>query len=257
MFRKSFHALAAFAMAAVCGVANVAAGFVLAAVFAMQAVVSAMFLVPAAVVLYAAPGVARLSVLVWFRVASALASMRNVLGGWLLAFMGRTGMLLHVFPASVTADLAFGIVGELAFDGPCRSQPARINHGVAADIVIGRWFTLAADGSARPGNGGAANAIGGVFMFPKNQASIGTSAGGALAPTLTVPTGTIAEFCYMGAVVVAVSNAVALGNAAWFDNVTGAIGAGAPSAGQTAIPNSKFIRYANAAAGLAVLELTN
>jgi hypothetical protein len=56
---------------------------------------------------------------------------------------------------------------------------------------------------------------------------------------------------------VSVTGAVAIGRPAWYDTTTGVIGAGAPGAGQAAIPNSKFIRYANAATGLVVLELTN
>jgi hypothetical protein len=182
--------------------------------------------------------------------------MRNKLGAALFAFNVRTGAILCAFPSSVTTDIAFGVVGELAFDGPFRSQPARINHGTAADIVVGRWFTLAADGTARPGGAAPAGGHAGVFMNPKNQASLGTAAGGALAPTMTVPTGTIGEFGYMGAFVVQVANAVAIGQAAKYADATGIISAGAPGAGETAIPNSKFIRYANAAAGLAVLEVT-
>lgn len=158
------------------------------------------------------------------------------------------------FPSSVTADLAFGIVGELAFDGPLRAFPARIDHATAADIVIGRYFTQNADGTVRPGGAGV---VGGVFMLPKTQVSLGTSAGGALAPTMTVPTNTIGEFLAMGQIVVSVGAAVALGNAAKYTDATGVIGVGAPGAGETAIPNSKFVRYANAAAGLAVLQLTN
>jgi hypothetical protein len=142
-----------------------------------------------------------------------------------LSFMGRTGMLLHVFPQTVTADLAFGVVGELAFDGPCRSQPARINHGTAADIVVGRWFTLART-ARRPA---AARRHRRRVHVPEEPSQPRHLCGGALAPTMTVPTGTIGEFCYMGAVVVPWHDAVAIGQAAWYDTTTGVIGAGAPA----------------------------
>jgi hypothetical protein len=178
---------------------------------------------------------------------------RNRMGAALFAWQVRTGAILCAFPGTVTAGLAFGIVGELAGDGPMRAQPARISHGTAADIVVGRWFTLAADGTARPGGAGA---LGGLLMNPKNYSSAG--AGGiALAPTMTLPTGTVGEFGYMGQFIVAAPAAVALGNAAKYDTTTGVIGVGAPGAGEAAIPNSRFVRVANAAAGLAVLELTN
>jgi hypothetical protein len=188
-----------------------------------------------------------------FRVEGFAMSVRNKLGAALMAGMFRSGMALAAFPSSVTTDLAFGIVGELAFDGPYRALSARISHGTAADIVVGRWFTQAADGTVRPGGDGA---VAGVFMNPKGQA-LAASAGNALAPSMTVATGTVGEFCYMGTIVVAVGAAVAIGNAAKYDTTTGVIGVGAPGAGEAAIPNARFVRYANAAAGLAVLELTN
>lgn len=192
--------------------------------------------------------------LTWYYVGVFLAGCRNMLGAFLMAGMYRAGLVLRAFPGSVGADLGFGVVGELAFDGPFRSQPARINHPTPADIVIGRWFTLNAAGEAVAGGAGA---IGGILMNPKTMASPGTAAGGPLAPTMTVQTGTIGEFGYMGSFIVAVGAAVAIGAAAKFTIATGVIGVGAPGGGEAAIPNSKFIRYANAAAGLAVLELTN
>lgn len=196
---------------------------------------------------------ARARKLAYYHSAKFAYGLRAKLGEWLFAGLVFTGGILRAFPSTVGADLGFGVVGELAFDGPFRSQPARINHGTAADIVVGRWFTLAADGSCRPGGAGA---IGGICMAPKTMSSAG-GANGPVSPTLTLLTGTIAELGYMGAFIVSVGAAVALGNAAWYDTTTGAIGVGAPGAGQAAIPNAKFIRYANAAAGLAVLELTN
>lgn len=189
-----------------------------------------------------------------FRLRWMLAEARWHVGRALHALQFRLGLVLQAFPGSVTTDLAFGVIGELAFDGPVRTQPARINHGTAADIVVGRWFTLNAAGEALPGGTGA---IGGVLCNPKTMASLGTAANGSAAPTLTIPTGTIGEFLYMGCIIVPLSAAVAIGAAAKYNTTTGVILSGAPGAGEAAIPNSKFIRYANAAAGLAVLELTN
>jgi hypothetical protein len=261
--RKSLAAVAALALAGASFLASTVKEAVAAcaqgAVLAVQLGFGAACFAPATVAqLLGADKLAarleRAGYVAHYRVASFLAQCRNLLGAWLFAGMVRGGLILRAFPGTVTADVAFGVVGELAFDGPYRSQPARINHGTAADIVVGRWFTLNAAGEALPGGTGA---IGGVLMAPKTHASLGTAAGGALAPTMVLPTGTIGEFAYMGAIVVAVGAAVAIGNAAKYNTTTGVIGVGAPGAGEAAIPNAKFIRYANAAAGLAVLELTN
>ncbi len=233
--------------------------------------------------------------------------------------------------STVALVQGFGVVGEQAFDGPLRAVPAVIKHATAANIVVGRFFTVdATDGTYRPGGTGA---VGGLLVNPKALASIGTSAGGPLAPTLTVPTGTIGEFATMGEFIVALANAAALGDKVMFDQTTGALsalppvatysgviavttgiltvslastganlgvgsvvtGTGVPGgtvitalgtgtggngtyqtniitavaaftdgaspnaapAGSTVIPTAQVIRYANAAAGLAVVSLTS
>jgi hypothetical protein len=190
-----------------------------------------------------------------FRLATHAYTWREYLRKRTYAGLYHMGAIAYVnFPATVTTDIAFGVVGEWFLDGPQRAQPARIDHATAADIVVGRWFTLAADGTARPGGAGA---VGGVLLNPKNYPLRGTAAGGPLAPSLVVPTGTIGEFGYMGEVVVTLAAAVAIGDVAKYNTTTGVIGVGAPGAGEAAVPNAKFIRYANAGAGLAVLELTN
>lgn len=189
-----------------------------------------------------------------FRVLLAAAYAREKLGAFFLACNTQVGATLYAFQSAVAADIGFGLVGTPFLAGPYRAEPGTIVHATAANIVIGRWFTQAADGTWRPGGAGA---VQGLFVNPQAMASLGTSGGGSLAPTLVVPTNTIGEFAYMGQFVVSCTNAVALGAAAWYDTTTGAIGSGAPGAGQAAIPNGRFIRQANAAAGLAVLELTN
>jgi len=129
--------------------------------------------------------------------------------------------------STVALNQGFGVVGESVFEGPRRATPGTISHATAADIVVGRAFTItASDGTYRPGGTGV---FGGILSNPKGLASVGTSAGGPLAPTLVVPTGTIGEFAKMDQLLVAMSNAAGIGDGVYFDNTTGVLSALAPS----------------------------
>lgn len=158
--------------------------------------------------------------------------------------------------STVALNQGFGVVGEIQFEGPTRAQPGILKVGTAsaADIVIGRAFTIdAADGQFQPGGTGV---FGGILANPKAVASYGTAAGGPLAPTITVPAGEVGEFVTMGEILVSLSNAAAIGQGVYFTNATGALSAGTAGGGQTQIGNAVVKRYANAAAGIAVISLT-
>lgn len=234
------------------------------------------------------------------------------------------------FQSSVALAQGFGVAGELIFEGPLRATPGVIKGADPTLNVVGRAFTIdPADGQYVAGGTGV---YGGILSNPKALSSVGTSAGGPLAPTLTVPNGTLGEFATMGIIVVAAANAVALKDKAMFAQATGiisalppvitytgviavttgiltvssastganlsvgmpVIGTGVPAgtiitalgtgtggngtyqtnittavasftdgradnvapAGSTIIEGARFTRYANAAAGLAVLTLT-
>lgn len=157
------------------------------------------------------------------------------------------------FQSTIALKQGFGMVGESAYDGPKRYQPGVVK-GTAANIVVGRFFTVdSADGLFQPGGTGA---LGGILGNPKALASIGTTAGGPLAPTTTVPAGTACEFATMDEIIVQMTNACAVGDSVYFVQADGTIGAGTAGAGQTQIPNARVERFANAAAGLAVISLT-
>ncbi len=159
------------------------------------------------------------------------------------------------FQSTIAALLGAGVPGELAFEGPLRAKPGVVK-GTAANIVVGRWFTIdPADGAYAPGTTGGAGG-GGLLVNPKVYASVGTAANGPLAPTMTLPANTVGEFATMGEFWVSLSNAAALGAGVYFDNTTGALSAGTAGAGQTQIADAVVVRYANAAAGLAVVSFT-
>lgn len=157
------------------------------------------------------------------------------------------------FQSTVALNQGFGVPGEIVFEGPTRAAPG-IVKGTAANIVVGRFFTIdSADGQYSPGGTGA---LGGILANPKALQSIGTSANGPLAPTLVVPAGTVCDFLTMGEVVVQMTNACAVGDGVYFVNADGTLAAGTAGAGQTQIPNARVERFANLAAGLAVVSLT-
>ena len=234
------------------------------------------------------------------------------------------------FQSSVALNQGFGVVGEIVFEGPLRSTPGVVK-GTAANIVVGRAFTIdPADGQYQPGVLGVAN-FGGILANPKELQSIGPVGGSPLAPTLVIPAGTIGEFVNMGLLCVALLNAANIGDKVTYAtadgqlsalpqqvNMTGSItttvltiaavatgsapilpgtvlvgpnivpgtvvisngtgtgGAGTynvsvsqtaasgnvtgdsvAASGQVIIPRAKVVRYANAAAGLAVIALSD
>lgn len=173
-----------------------------------------------------------------------------------MAAMQRLRMALwaQAFQGTIAAAQATGVVGEPAYDGPFRVQPG-VLKGTAANLVVGRWFTRdPADGLFQPG--GDAGVPGGILCNPKAYALTGTVAGGPLAPTMTLLAGTVGEFMTMGYVWVALSNAAAVDAGVWYDDVTGALGAGVASTGQTQIAGAAVVRFANANPGVACISLT-
>jgi len=106
---------------------------------------------------------------------------------------------------------------------------------------------------------GSGEVFGGIMVNPKRYASVGTSVGGTLAPTLAVPDQYNAEFCTMGIVVVAVTGGANIGDQVQFNSVTGALSCVAPGAsatsGNTLIPRAAVWRYNTVAAGLIAIQL--
>lgn len=157
------------------------------------------------------------------------------------------------FQTAVAVAQAFGVIGELVFDGPQRAFPAVIKHSTAADIVVGRYFTVdASDDTMRPGGTGI---MGGLLVNPKALASIGTSAGGPLAPTLVVPTGTNGEFATMGEYVVTLPAAAEIGDLALYDTTTGVIETTPPNVSVTGAIATTTLTVSAVAAGSAPLAV--
>lgn len=188
---------------------------------------------------------------------AALAFAMLALGYHLkVSIAGRMAPYAAAFQSTIPTALGLGVIGEFFLDagGSSRVQPGVVK-GTAANIVVGRWFTIdPADGQFTPG--GAAGVPGGILMGPKGYSTPGTAAGGALAPTLTLLAGTVGEFCTdTPGIIVAAPGAAAIGAAVYYTDATGVIGIGTAGAGQTQIPNARVVRFANLAAGLVVISL--
>ena len=167
------------------------------------------------------------------------------------------------FQSSVNTDLGFGVIGEAFLEGPWRATPANIYTADATKNVVGRAFTYTngadSSGDAAVVVAGGTGAFAGILSNPKTYALVGTSAGGTLAPTLTLPNYTIGEFCNETAgIVVTLAGAADVGYWVEFVQATGvlnAIAAGAPvTVGSTIIKGARIERY-DVASGLAVMSL--
>lgn len=165
------------------------------------------------------------------------------------------------FQSTVRFDNAFGVVGEIRYDGPKRSKPGLVNSASAANNVIGRAFTLNGDGQT-VGAGGTGT-FWGILANPKVYAAQGTAAGGTLAPTLTLANNVEGEFVDMGFLIIQPTNAsTTIGMDVHFVQADGtllAVAAGTtPAAGNTKVPNATidYVPQPNAL-GMAVVRLTN
>lgn len=127
---------------------------------------------------------------------------------------------------AVYLDQAFGVVGEIVVDGPVIARPYLLDSADAADNVFGRAFTVSAQGKAEAGGTGT---FAGILSGPKQHASYGTTAGGPLAPTLTLANDIVAEMVSLTAgMVIAVPAACAIGDKVVYDTTTGVLSTVAP-----------------------------
>jgi hypothetical protein len=124
------------------------------------------------------------------------------------------------FQSTVRATLTSGVVGGLAYEGPLRAQSAILRSVDAAYNVVGRYFTVVSEGVFKAGGTGAK---GGILANPKTYSSNGTTGGGPLAPTLTLPNEQQGEFVDMGILFVNLPAAAAIGDLVQYDTTTGAL----------------------------------
>lgn len=146
--------------------------------------------------------------------------------------------------SSVNFVRALGVPGEVLFIGPNRTQAAILESASAAYNIIGATafgvLTAASDQDpnapiiAKAGN---LNTLpfAGILVAPKTYASFGTTGGGPLAATMTLPNEWNAELMSMGEIVVTLPAAANVGDLVLADNTTGAISTQAPSSSFTGV----------------------
>lgn len=220
----------------------------------LGALITAVFLVMLAlVVLAVTPG----TTVPNYRAAHAVAvgillDLKPFIRTLWASYVMRTATVVYAFQTAIATNQGFGVVGELAFDGPTRAQPG-VLKGTAAYLVMGRYFTIdTSDGTFVPGGTGPQ---GGILFNPKSQVSWGTSAGGALAPTLILPAGTVGEFLTMGYPIVALAAAATIGDRVLYDTTTGVLSTVPPLVSVTASIATTVLTVTAVAAGSAPLAV--
>ena len=157
------------------------------------------------------------------------------------------------FQSSISTAQGFGVPGEVFTNGPLRTTPYTLVSNTQENKV-GCAFTVTEEGVAQVG--GDAGVFAGILVNPKHYASHGTTSG-TLEPTLVLPDNTIGELLTIGEIVVYLSTAANIGDGVFYNDTTGVLGAGTADVGETQIANAKVTRYTTAAAGLAVISITN
>lgn len=174
---------------------------------------------------------------------------------------------------TVYNNIGFGIVGEIALEGPLRAQPAILNTTTEANNIIGRAFCVKTDGVAnfdtasdpRPivVDAGGTGVFAGILGVPKNYPLRGTTSGGTLAPTLALPNQSQVELIQetAGMIVNIGPGGFDVGDWVYF-NAAGSILAAAPGianapASSRRLPGGRVERFLSAASGLAVISFNS
>lgn len=168
------------------------------------------------------------------------------------------------FQQTIANNMPFGVVGELFLEGPLIAQPVRLVSGDAANNVIGRALTITAGAPGTPGDppvaaAGGTGVFAGILANPKTYVAGGTTAGGPLAATTTLPNNTIVEAVQESpGLIVQFAEGSAPGDDVYYLTATGVlvrVASGAAAPANSAGPIGKVVRFTNTGASLAVVHL--
>ena len=101
------------------------------------------------------------------------------------------------FQSNVRQFMTSGVVGEVVLDGAVRSRGVILNSVDETNNVVGRALTYSnANADGVRVEAGGTGVFAGILTHSKQYAALGTQAGGALAPTLTIPNNSQVEATY-------------------------------------------------------------
>ena len=101
------------------------------------------------------------------------------------------------FQSNVRQFMTSGVVGEVVLDGAVRSRGVILKSTNEANNVVGRALTYSnANADGVRVEAGGTGVFAGILTHSKQYAALGTQAGGALAPTLTIPNNSQVEATY-------------------------------------------------------------
>lgn len=160
--------------------------------------------------------------------------------------------------STVFTNQAFGVIGEFYKSSPKRCDPYILDTTDPTNNVIGRAFSVKADGFVQAGNPASNKPFAGFLVNPKAYTTSGTALGGSLAPTLTLPNETVVEIANMGELIVTLPSGGNVGDSVIYDVLTGALDVVAPG---DLLPDGFLFAQAevflfSVDSGLAVIRIT-
>lgn len=166
------------------------------------------------------------------------------------------------FQSTVRQFPTDGIVGDIALSGPVRAKSVILKSADPTQNVIGRAVTHVAASDENVIVGGAGPLIfAGILSNSKQYASLGTTAGGPLAATLTLPNDLpVQAITLTTGMYVTLSTTANIGDGVAYNNTTGILAAapgGVAPGSHTLIAGASVIRRNITAPGLAIIQLLN
>lgn len=150
------------------------------------------------------------------------------------------------FQSSIDKKLASGVLGEIQDTTNSVVDTYLINSASGNKVAFA--FTLASEGLV---DVGGTNLFTGIAVNPKHYLNYN----GNLDANDELLQGTAIELATKGRVLVDVGGTANIGDAIFFVDADGSLGAGTAGAGQTQIANTEIVKFDVGANGLAWIEL--